>query len=349
MKAAILRKTGSVVVEFVDKPVPKDDEVLVRVSYTGICGSDVPRVLEGRVHDFPIVLGHEFSGTVESVGCNCDSNLVGKRVAGIPLVPCRKCESCLSGNYSLCDRYGFIGSRQMGSMAEYVCVQASNVFVVDEEVSDLEAAFFEPMTVALHAMSLAGFESGSSVAVFGAGTIGVLLAQALVAEGAELVVLCNRSEERLRRIGQIRGVSSLSTSCSGWREKACDLSGDGFDFVFDTVACSATVADAGFLAKKKCTVCFIGTPKEGVSLGVNDWERLNRKELTCIGSWMSYSNPWPGSEWKKAAELLGCGKVKIDNGLIDRIYGLNDTQVAFDRFRSGSAVTGKILIDSRRV
>ena len=120
MKAAILEDTHKIVVRDAEDLVPGEGEVLVKVHYTGICGSDVPRVLEGRVHGFPIVLGHEFSGSIEAVGPGVDDSMLGKRVSGIPLVPCGGCSECEKGNYSLCNHYSFVGSRRNGSMADQV-------------------------------------------------------------------------------------------------------------------------------------------------------------------------------------------------------------------------------------
>lgn len=346
MKAATVQSTGIVSVLDVEKPTPSKGEVLVKVKYTGVCGSDVPRVLEGRVHRFPIVLGHEFSGVVERVGENVDASLVGKRVAGVPLVPCGDCKCCLDGDYSLCEQYSFIGSRQAGSMAEYVCVPSSCVFPVSNDVSDIEAAFFEPATVALHAVNLTSFASGCTALVYGSGTIGILLAQSLVALGARSVVLCNRSQSRLNNAARAEGVTLVCTAESGWKETALDVCPEGFQHVFDTVACSSSIADCFELAARKAQVCFIGTPKKEVVLGVSSWEQVNRKELTVLGSWMSYSSPWPGEEWTLASDLFASGSLRVFEEMIDAMYPLSETQMAFDGFAEGS-VSGKILIDSQ--
>lgn len=350
MKAAVLESTNKIVVRETDDPVPREGEVLVRVHYTGVCGSDVPRALRGQVHGFPLVLGHEFSGEVVAAGSLDDQALIGKRVAGIPLVPCGECSDCKRGFYSLCDSYSFIGSRRNGSMAEYVCLPVANVYPVREGIDDLEAAFFEPATVALHAISLAKYFPEGAALVVGSGTIGALLAQCLLACGAESVVVCNRSEDRLRHLRSVKGIEGISTSREGWRDRAMEAcAGRGFDFVFDTVACSQTISDSFKLAGSRATVCFVGTPKQDVSLSVRDWELVNRKELTVTGSWMSYSDPFPGSEWTMAADFFSSGTLKILEGMIDEVYPLDETPRAFERFASPGGVTGKVLIDSWRV
>ncbi len=166
MKAAVVQRPEVVETCEVELPTLAPGEVLVRVAYCGVCGSDVPRVWMGSAHSYPIVLGHEFSGTVVQVGEGADAGLMGQRVAGVPLVPCHDCPDCAAGDYSLCKHYSFIGSRRPGAFAEYVAVPAANVYPLPDDVSFLNGAFFEPATVALHALRLAGLlRWGSSDAV----------------------------------------------------------------------------------------------------------------------------------------------------------------------------------------
>lgn len=346
MKAAIVEGTDQVSVRVVEDPSPSEGEVLVRVHYSGICGSDVPRVLEGRVHGFPITLGHEFSGVVEKVGPGVDETLLGKRVSGIPLIPCGSCPDCEKGHYSLCHHYSFVGSRRNGSMAEMVVLPATNVIKISDEVTDIEAAFFESASVGVHAIELAKFKKDSSALVIGAGTIGLLLAQALVWYGASHVVVANRSAERLETARGL-GLDVVCSRDADWREKALDIiSETGFDFVFDTVANSQTIVDSSKLAQSRATVCFVGTPKQKISLEVSEWELMNRKELLWTGSWMSYSSPWPGVEWTNVEKMFAEGAVRVADSMIDTIYPLSETQAAFDRYKDPSSVGGKILIDS---
>ena len=135
MYAGVVHAPFDIRYEQTETPEPGKGEVRIKVKYTGICGSDVPRVNGNACHFFPIILGHEFSGTVDAVGEGVTSVAAGDRVAGVPLVPCMKCDDCLHGNFSLCKHYSFIGSRQNGSFAEYVVVPESNAFRFDEDVS----------------------------------------------------------------------------------------------------------------------------------------------------------------------------------------------------------------------
>ena len=126
MKASVLVESGKL--EYMDVPEERVENnlVKVKVAYTGICGSDVPRVLKNGAHYYPIILGHEFSGIVEEIGENVKSLEVGDHVVGIPLKPCGTCEDCQKGNYSLCKNYTFYGSRKNGSYAEYIVLPEEN-------------------------------------------------------------------------------------------------------------------------------------------------------------------------------------------------------------------------------
>ncbi|MBT7121835.1 MAG: alcohol dehydrogenase catalytic domain-containing protein, partial [Clostridia bacterium] len=133
MKALVLHKKGDLRLDEVEKPSPNENEVLLRVKAAGICGSDIDRVIHGGVYSFPLIPGHEFAGQVEQVGAGVDPNLVGKRAAVFPLIPCKKCPSCEIGQYAQCEDYDYIGSRRNGAFAEYVVAPAANLVLAPND------------------------------------------------------------------------------------------------------------------------------------------------------------------------------------------------------------------------
>ena len=290
MKAGVVHAREDIRYEEIEKPKAEPGKVVVKVKYTGICGSDIPRVNGDACHYFPNVLGHEFSGVVDEVGEGVTSLKPGDRVAGIPLVPCMKCEDCQKGNYSLCKHYSFIGSREFGSFAEYVSVPEKNAVKFSEDVSFIQGAFFEPATVALHGLERTGYTGGKTVAILGGGTIGMMTLQWAKIFGASKVVVFDIVDERLdlgKRLGADAGINTLQ---EGFMEKAMELTdGRGFDYVYETAGNTITMKMAFKLAANKAGVCFIGTPTKELSFTVEEWENMNRKEFTLTGSWMSYS------------------------------------------------------------
>lgn len=353
MKAGVVYARGDLRVTEVDRPIPGTGEVLVRVALTGICGSDVPRVLGDAAHSYPIVLGHEFSGTVEEVGEGVSSVSVGDRVAGVPLVPCHECEDCRRGDHALCKHYSFVGSRQPGSFAEFVALPEGNVVRFDATVPFDRGVFFEPSTVALHALLLATrdasrFSPGATVAVVGSGTIGILLAQWARIRGAETVAIIARREERLNAARSVGIEHALDSRAADFDERLSELTGGrGFDYVFECAGSGDTIRQSIALAGSHGTVCFVGTPKDEITFQVREWEQINRRELWLTGSWMSYSAPFPGTEWALTAEEFSAGRLLITDEMIDRIYPLGEIAEAFGRFAGPNPPVGKILIDSR--
>ncbi|MBQ7564289.1 MAG: galactitol-1-phosphate 5-dehydrogenase [Lachnospiraceae bacterium] len=347
MKAGVVHAMNDIRYEDIKKPEIEPGKVIVKVKYTGICGSDVPRVNGTACHYYPNVLGHEFSGTVDEVGEGVTSVQKGDRVAGIPLVPCMKCEDCQKGNYSLCKHYSFIGSREFGSFAEYVLMPEKNVVKFDDSIAVDQGAFFEPATVALHGLRRVDYKGGKTVAILGGGTIGMMTMQWAKIFGAKSVVVFDILDERLdlaKRLGADHGVNSGK---DGFMDEVNEITdGKGFDYVYETAGNTITMKLAFKLAANKAGVCFIGTPTRELSFSVDEWENMNRKEFTLTGSWMSYSAPFPGDEWSLAAYYFKTGQLKFDESFIFKKIPLSQIADAFEMFKTPGTVKGKILIDS---
>ncbi|MCR4589391.1 MAG: galactitol-1-phosphate 5-dehydrogenase [Lachnospiraceae bacterium] len=347
MKAGVIYAPNDIRYEDMADPEPKAGEVRVKVKYTGICGSDVPRVNADACHFYPNVIGHEFSGTIDKVGEGVTRFKPGDRVAGVPLVPCMECADCQTGNYSLCKHYSFIGSRQQGSFAEYVCVPEMNAVPIADGVSFEQGALFEPTTIALHGLERVNYKAGKYVAVLGTGTIGVLLVNWLRVFDAKKIVVFDIVPEKLEFAKKMGADDGINTLDKDFMEQAMALTGGhGFDYVYETAGNTITMKMAFALAANKAEMCFVGTPTKDLTFSVSEWENMNRKEFNLTGSWMSYSAPFPGHEWSLTGEYYGNGKLRYDEGLIFKKYPLSRIAEAFELYKTPGAVKGKILIDS---
>ena len=345
MKAGVVHAKNDIRYEEIEKPQPKKGQVLIKVKYTGICGSDVPRVNGDACHFFPNVLGHEFSGTIEEVGEGVTTLKKGDRVAGVPLVPCMECEDCQKGNYSLCKHYSFIGSREFGSFAEYVTVPEKNAVKFEDEVSFEQGAFFEPATVALHGLNRVDYHAGECVAILGGGTIGLFTAQWAKIFGAKKVVVFDISPERLelaKKLGVDAGVNTLDEDFMNQAMALTD--GKGFGYIYETAGVTTTMKYAFELAANKAGVCFIGTPHVNLEFTPAMWENMNRKEFKLTGSWMSYSAPFPGKEWDLTAHYFATGQLKFDKGFIYKMVPMSQAQEAFQMFKTPGLVQGKVML-----
>lgn len=344
MKAAVLHGQRDIRVEEIPTPVPGPGEALVRVRLTGVCGSDIPRVLSDGAHFYPLVLGHEIAGEVAAVGEGVDAALVGKRVAVAPLLPCHECEHCRLGHYSQCPNYSFIGSRVNGGLAEFLVAPVLNLTVVADTVPFRDVAFFEPSTVALHGVRHVGFTAGQDVIVLGAGTIGLFTMQWVRILGAARVAVVDVNPARLATATALGADATFDSTDAGFLAAVRDWQGGtGFGHVFETAGQNATMSLAFQLAAPHAGVCFIGTSHADLRFDHATFELMNRKEFRLTGSWMSYSAPFPGPEWSLTAECVADGRLRITDELVHGIFPLEEVMTAFELFEQPGAVTGKLL------
>ena len=345
MKAAVLYGNGDIRFDDYPAPVIRPGAVKIRVRVSGICGSDIPRVLHNGAHFYPIVLGHEFSGDVVEVGEGVNGLKIGDTVTGVPLLPCMSCGDCQRGNYALCKHYSFVGSREQGGFAEYVVVPEKNAVKYEPTISYEQAAMFEPYAVALHGINRADYKGGEYVAILGVGTIGLFAMQWAGIFGARKIVVFDINAQRLALARKFGADAAIDTSAKSCYEEALNATrGNGFGFVFETAGSPATMRMAFDLAGNGACLCFIGTPHVDLTFTPQQWENLNRKELRLVGSWMSYSSPFPGIEWELTAHCFATGQLRFAPGLIFKVFPLSRVDEAFALFKNPKLVHGKVLL-----
>ena len=180
----------------------------------------------------------------------------------------------------------------------------------------------------------------------GSGTVGLFGVQAVKAFGDCEVTVFDCFEEKLDLADQAGADYTVNTMGGDYLNQVNHITGGrGFDYVFETAGSAATIKIAYEIAGNKSTICCIGTPKTDVTFSVKEWENINRKECFVTGSWMSYSKPWPGSEWNDAAAFFAEGKIKCIDGMIHKRFQLSECGDAFDLFKNNAA-KGKILFVS---
>ena len=332
MFAAVLNENG-ITYSQVPDPILDSDSVLVAVRYCGICGSDYPRVFQHKVRKLPIILGHEFSGIVVKIGSNVHNVSVGESVVGIPLIPCFNCSVCSEGKYSSCGNYKFVGSRLNGGYAQYVSLPSKNVIVIPKTLPLLDAALVEPSTVSKHAFNFVNVVD-KDVVVVGSGIIGLFTIQWAKILGAKKVTLIthgNKSFEISDTFADIITPDSLVQSNTS-------------DVVFDCAGNSESFRTDYYVSKPGASVVLIGTPTQQVNFSISDWELINRKELKIIGSWMSYSDPFPGSEWYESIRYLDSGNLKISKYMIHGVYGLSEVKKVFSDIQTKKP-NGRVIFD----
>lgn len=255
-------------------PVIQPDEALIRVAYSGICGSELSGY-EGKnsLRKPPLIMGHEFSGHMEAVGNAVDRPelKVGAAVTANPLVSCRQCRYCLSGRQHLCPNRKLLGAHVPGSNAEYVAIRADALFLIPPDLPLTMAAAAEPAACALHAAALATPAPDQQGLVVGAGPLGLMVIQALADRGISQVFCIDLNVERLAMAEKLGAVPGTFES----------LASQPVDIVVDAVGASATRQGCARVVRSGGRIVWIGLHESDTALPVNDFIR---REIATYGS-----------------------------------------------------------------
>lgn len=345
MKVVIVNDGGNLSVTEMEKPkITSSDQILVKVAYSGLCGSDIPRIFHQGAHYYPITLGHEFSSMVTEIGNDVTEFAIGDLISCVPLLPCFKCDECQKHYYSLCKNYTFVGSRISGGFAEYIVLNKKNAFKLPKGVTPLEGAFFEPMTVGMHALLLADGCRDKNVIIVGGGTIGLLAMQCAKAMGAKSIAVIDINDTRLNLAKSLGADQVYNSKNLSLEEISQALSINRFEqIVLETAGSPVTVKLAIEIAGPRAKIGLVGTLHNDITLSEKTFGLILRKELHILGSWMNYSAPWPGEEWQLVSQFFLEGKIKLEP-LITSIGDFN-TFIAQVTELNGHPMNGKILLN----
>lgn len=341
MKVAVMNGVGKM--GFVEReiPQPADNEVLVKLEYVGICGSDMHYYETGRIGDYvvepPFVLGHEPGGVVVEVGKNVTHLKVGDRVALEPGKTCGHCEYCREGKYNLCPDVVFFATPPVdGVFQEYVAHEAALCFKLPENVDTLEGALIEPLAVGFHAANQGGAHAGQTAVVFGAGCIGLVSMMALKAEGVSRVYVVGIMQKRLDKAMELGATGVINSMKTDVQEEIGRLTeGKGVDLVIETAGMEVTTRQAIHITKKGATIVLVGYSKTGemtlpLSLALD-------KELT-FKTVFRYRHIYT-----MAIEAVASGKVNL-KGIVSNIFNFDDIQAAMDKSVSDKANIVKSVV-----
>jgi L-iditol 2-dehydrogenase len=343
MKAVVLHKIDDLRLEEVPAPGPPGpDEVRVRVRNVGVCGSDVHYYKRGRIGDFivkePMILGHETGGEVEEVGGNVTSLKPGDKVALEPGIPCRKCTYCKEGRYNLCQSIFFWATPpDHGSLCEYVVHPADFCYKLPPEVSTAEAAMIEPLAVGVHACNVGGVRPGSTVAVTGAGPIGLLAMQVALAYGAAAAIATDVSPARLALAQKLGAKVTINPAKEEVLKRIMEVTeGQGVDLLLECSGAAQAISQAPDIVKIGGLINWVGmTHPPEVSLDV---VKMIIREIRTQGTFR-YANAYP-----IALNLAAAGKISL-KPLITARFPLEKAIEAIDLSASAKAEQIKVMID----
>lgn len=281
MKAVLTMAPGNMEVTEMPRPIPGENQALIRVESVGLCGSDY-HFYHGK-HPYavyPQIQGHEFCGIVENLPNNYDGPAkVGDRVAVEPLIPCGHCFPCRNHRPNCCTQLQVLGAHTTGALSEYIAVNATTVYPVGDLDAEL-AALVEPMSIGFHAVKRAEVAESDHVLVFGAGPIGQAVTLAATDRGAQVFAV-DQIESRLQLISKLGAKRTLLASEEVSKAVEEWTNGDGPSIVFDATGVPSVIRSAVQLVAHSGKVVIIGLSTNEVSLPVIDF---TRKELTILGS-----------------------------------------------------------------
>ncbi len=316
-------------------PTPAPGEVRASSTFIGVCGSDT-HAFHGR-HPFipiPYLPGHEATGVVEELGEGVTNVAVGDRVVVEPTLPCWHCKPCRNGAENLCENLQFFGcGYPQGGMADQFVVRADRLHVIPDDISDLDAALIEPLATPVHAARIAGPLQGRTVAVLGAGTIGLLMLAVARWSGATKVVVTDPlpiKREAALRLGADAVVDAMAPDVAGRIRSAL---GESADVVFDCVAVQATTTAAVEAVLKGGTVVIVGVPAADFVLPIRV---IQDQQVRVQGS-----ATYVPQDYATSIEMIRAGVVRAADFITGQ-FPLDQAEQAFAASTSGEHI--KVVI-----
>lgn len=343
---AILVTPGTMKIQEAPMPVPKEDEVLLKVEYVGICGSDIHGFESGpfippKDPNQKIGLGHECAGTVVGVGAKVKKIKVGDRVNIEPGVPCGKCKFCLEGHYNICPDVDFMATQPnyRGALTNYLTHPEALTYKLPDNMDTMEGALVEPAAVGMHAAMEAEVKPGKKIVILGAGCIGLMTLQACKVMGATEIVVVDVIEKRLAMAKKLGAMETINGMKEDTVARAKELLGDwGADIVFETAGSRVTAGQTTKLVMRGGRIMIVGTIPGETPI---DFLSINREVK--IQTVFRYANNYP-----MTIQAISSGRFDVKSMATD-IYDYHEVQRAFEESLSRKADIIKGVIKMEEV
>lgn len=332
MKTIVYQGPRQMVMEEAEVPKPGPGEAVIKVESVGICGSELEGYLGlSSVRVPPLVMGHEFCGTIAELHSSAAVFAIGDKVTVNPLVSCGSCRQCRAGQRNICPRRELIGIHRPGAFAEYVTVPVHNLYTIPNKMDSSLAALAEPLAVGIHAVKL-GLKPFGDVMIYGAGTIGLLVLQAARNMGANNILVVEKQPSRIRIAEQLGAVVAAPEEAE---KLAAELFGpDGVDTIIDCVGVSATREQAMKIIHPGGNIIMVGLGHKETMLPMDD---LVRKEVSLLGSY-SYTD----EDFNQSVQQLIAGNINMEHWVDHR--HLSEGPQAFQALIEGQLNVSKIIL-----
>jgi len=324
MRAAVLYNIRDLRLEDVPTPEFSTDEVLIKVNATGVCGTDIHIYRGEWKTSMPIILGHEFSGVIVETGRDVKNLKIGDPVVAEPNILCGSCYFCrMSERNYFCENLKATGVTINGAFAEYVKTKAENVYKLTEGFNLDEAALIEPLACCVRGIDQAKVRTGDTVAIVGAGPIGLILLQLVKLAGASMVIQTDMEDARLKLARNLGADHTINVAEEDPVEAVKRLTGGyGVDVAIEAVGSPKAITQAMKATRRGGRLNIFGVSPEDAVWEVKPFE-LYEKELTIT---TSYRSPFT---FQRAVKIALSGKVKL-KPLISHIFRLEEIHRAFE-------------------
>ncbi len=340
MKALVLTEYKKFAYMDVKDPVPQKDEVLIKVHACGICGSDVHGYdgSSGRRIP-PIIMGHEASGEIISIGSEVRDWKAGERVTFDSTIYCGKCEFCRKGQINLCDNRRVLGVscadyKQDGAFAEYLTIPQHILYRLPEGVSYEQACLVEPLSIAFHAVGITPIRINDTVAVVGCGMIGLLVIQSLRLAGCGNIIALDIDPKKLDLAKKIGADFTIDSGKENVEQRLREITSGGVKTAFDVVGISSSIATAAAVLKKGGWLTLIGNLSPKVDFPL---QSIVTRQISVQGSCAS------SGEYGACLDMIARKAVDIDF-LISQTAPLEEGQIWFDRLYAGREELLKVIL-----
>ncbi|MGI6467211.1 MAG: alcohol dehydrogenase catalytic domain-containing protein [Sphaerochaetaceae bacterium] len=338
MKALVMESYKSLTYKEVDKPqISKPTDVLVKVRAVAICGSDVHGYDGSTGRRIPpVIMGHEASGDIVAIGPDVEKFKVGDRVTFDSTIYCGKCDYCVSGRVNLCVNRRVLGVscdeyKQDGAFAEFVVVPQHIIYKLPDEISYIEGSLTEPASVAAHAFNITPVKLNDSIAVVGAGLIGLLLIQILRVSTSGTIVAFDLSENRRKMALQMGADYAFDPTTFSLKESPFKP----FDRVFEAVGATNPIKTATSIVASGGSITLIGNVSPTIELSL---QQIVTREITLYGSCAI------NGEYKRVLDLMGKKKIDVMS-LVSEVAPLSEGESWFNRLYNKEEGLLKVVLE----
>lgn len=340
MKAAVIQKDFTLDIQDHPTPVPGPEEILIKVAYCGICGSDV-HFLESKLMPPGTILGHEVSGHIVKTGNNVKNWKEGDKVVVLPFNPCMTCESCKKGDTHHC-REGLVRSYGIGAnpgaFSDYMLVHPPMLFKVPEGLDMKTASLTEPMAVSFHGINISGYKKGEPALVMGAGPIGLFCIYALKMAGAGDIFVSEPDSFRAEKAEAAGADKVFNPKQDNIRDDMVNLAGKPPGYIFECAGTASSMQEASGMVGQQGHIIMLGIHQGNVSIFPLLWFA---KEIR-----VSFSFGYSKREFEDCLNLLGDNIVAHDV-VVSSVLPLARINDGFNLLKEPGH--SKILVDCQAV